>query len=308
MKKTTLLIASLATLFLPTLGSAQTISVQFPPYYAQPYSTLNGNSGQGTSGAQSAGVVTASNWNDAMGPSNLPGSFGGGDGQVSGDITNASLFTWVKNTTPGSYPNNGNYTVAPSSLVDSTGAASTLFFDLSGANSERGGNGDGNNFTNSGNKSLVGGGVYNTGGAVTLTLGGLNPTDYYTLYAYAHADYYFYNGLAAEMSLNGQNVYFTSGNSLTGLTLATGTSAANANLADYASFTLLGSTLEGLPLTVNGLNAAGAVVGGMGLAGFQLVDIGATPPAVPEPSTVWMFSLGFLGLMVHVYRKRYAQV
>jgi hypothetical protein len=312
MKKITLLsIAMIAGLSVPAAVHAQTIGVQFPPYYAQPYSTLNGNTGGGPSGSTMAGVAPQGNWNDAMGPSNLPDSFGGGDGQVTGDITNANLFTYIPNAVPGAYPNNGAYTSSPTTLIDSTGTASGIIFHLSGANSERGGNGDGNAFTgtnSAGNAALVNGGAYNTGGAVSLSLAGLVPTDYYTLYAYAHADYYFYNGLAAEMTLGSQSVYFTSGNTLTGLTMAMGSSAANANLADYAAFTVLGSTLENESLTVNGLAADGTtIVGGVGLAGFQLVDDGSTPPAVPEPSTVWMFSLGFLGLMVHVYRKRYAR-
>jgi hypothetical protein len=244
-----------------------------------------------------------------------PDSFGtavdpteGGDGVVYSDITNANLFTWVTNPAPTSaYPNNGSYTGSAATLVTSTGAPSVLQFDLSGANYERGGNGNGNGFTTGqGNKNLANGGAFNTGsGGVSLSLAGLNATDYYTLYAYVDADYNFYGNGVIQASLGNQSLFFTmnGASTLTGFTAANGTTAGDANLADYAAFTVSGATLN-----ADSLNIAALSGGGVGLDGFQLVDIGATPPAVPEPSTVWMFSLGFLGLMVHVYRKRAVRI
>jgi hypothetical protein len=313
MKKITQLVAVSASvvvlLNLTEYAQAQTVSVQFPPFYAQPYNTLNGNQNQGPSTSTIAGAVPEGYWNDAMGPSSAPDSGGGGDGVVTGPITNANLFTYIPNPAPGSpYPNNQNYTTSPTAtLLTSTGAVSTLGFSLTGANSERGGNGDGNGFTGGspGDASLVAGGAYNTGGAVSLSLTGLNPNDSYTLYAYAHADYYFYNNLDIEASLGGVNTFFTlnGANTLTGLTQATGTSTANANLADYVAYTAMGSVLDTESFSISGLTSTGSVTGGVGLAGFQLVDNGSGVSVVPEPST-WAMMLGGLGMLVFYVRRK----
>jgi type II secretory pathway pseudopilin PulG len=74
--------------------------------------------------------------------------------------------------------------------------------------------------------------------------------------------------------------------------------------SETVTLTQLGSFGSGNAWEANSTNMNQGNV--IGLDGFELIDEGAAAP-VPEPSTVWMFSLGFLGLMVHVYRKRYAQ-
>jgi hypothetical protein len=318
MKKILLLTsAAVAGLLFPAVAHAQILSVQFPSYYSNPYNTLNGSAGGGPSETSTAGVLPADNWNDAMGPSTAPDTFVPGDGVVTGDITNANLFTWVTNPEAGgAYPNGGNYTSSPTALLlTSTGGSSSVLFDLSGAGTERGNNNQaeiGGSYGSPDSQLASGGALqYGSSGSVALSFANLNPNDYYVLVAYLDFDYYSmqdyfpatnsYNYGTAEVSGIGSNNYYVlSGpqNTLTAWTQATATSSASATIANYVEYqNVLGSTLESDSLTIND---------GGGFAGFQLEDVGSTP-AVPEPSTVWMFSLGFLGLMVHVYRRRYAR-
>jgi hypothetical protein len=158
---------------------------------------------------------------------------------------------------------------------------------------------------------LVSGIAANSSGSVatvSLSFANLNDSDYYNVYAYVGSIWFTYSSEAAKVSLGNQSFYLLTDNgTLNGYTQATAGSAASATTADYVEFqNVLGSALDtnsfdgGEALTVTGKFT--------GLTGFQLEDIGSTPAAVPEPSTVWMFSLGFLGLMAHVYRRRCAQV
>jgi opacity protein-like surface antigen len=110
MKKLAILTASaIAALCLPSAAQAQTVSVQFPSYYSNPYNDLNGSAGGGNTPTVTAGVVPAANWNAALGNANVagsyqntPNSFVGGNGAYTTDITNNNLYNWILNPAPGS--------------------------------------------------------------------------------------------------------------------------------------------------------------------------------------------------------------
>jgi hypothetical protein len=305
-KLTVLSAAAVAALLLVSHASAQpvvtptdpTIGVQFDPYYSSPGQMLNSTNINGNPNqyGYQAGAVNQQYWNVAN------NSTGGGYGVPSGDLTNSSL---IANS-------GGTISSAAPVLLDSNGNATSVLFDLT--------NNVSNPYTNAGANFpsaqwyaqsgatpsyLVAGVQISTSNVapVTLSFANLNDSDYYNLYAYVGSAQYVGSTLAA-VNLGSQTYYLmTDTGGLTGYTQSLSTSAGGAPVADYVEFTnVLGSTIDA-SLGGESLTETGAYTG---LSGFQLQDIGSTPAAVPEPSTVWMFSLGFLGLMVHVYRRRNA--
>jgi hypothetical protein len=318
MKKITLLgAAAMAALFLTSHASAQpvavpadpTIGVQFPPYYGQIYDELNTQNVNGNSNqyGYQAGVVNQQYWNVAN------NSTGGGNGTVPAPLDNTSLTMTVSGTT----------TPAASVLLDSNGNATSVLFQLSGSTGldhtavntgqDPSAFGGGNIwYAQSGSTPgyLVSGIQYSTStnvSPVTLTFETLKDTDYYNLYAYVGSTWWTGSQLVS-VNLGNTTYYLTTDNgTLTNYTQGTATSAGSATMADYVEFTNIKGSLIDQDITGDALTVSGANGAAVGLSGFQLQDIGSTPAAVPEPSTVWMFSLGFLGLMFHVYRRRNAQ-
>jgi hypothetical protein len=297
MKKITLLIASLATLFLPTLGSAQIVSVDFQNSYGQ---TLSGHNGYtGSNANYTAGTTTAANgmnfyvqnWNDFTPP--------GGDrsGTDSPFVGGTALGGTALKTSTGGTSDIG-FTMGYNN-ADNTGATASNFPKPDGSNSFP-------FYQNTGNANavLAGAGVSSNTG-IDVTFAGLSTTDNYSLIAYV-SNLYFGGASTEQWSIGGQTLYTkpTNSNGLTGWVGATGTSAANANYSNFVEFNNLTTATGILDLTGMGVGS-----GEPAIMGFQIVDTGAgTVITVPEPSTVWMFSLGFLGLMAHVYRRRYARV
>jgi hypothetical protein len=279
--------ASAALVLASAAANAQTIGVQFSAYYASSYSNLNGS--HYAAANYSAGVVPQINWNVAN------GGTGTGDGMVLGPITNANLIS--------NYPTQDTPTGNPL-LETSTDATpnAAITFTYSGANVERGSQGSGF-ANNTGNNLLYGGDAFNTGGAVTLTLGGLTATDNYTFIAYLQGDYYYYSGQTVGVSLgNLTPVYVTLDKTLGTFAQGTSTNVSAPSDANYVEFTLTGAQLDADTLTINPMNANGATVGGAGLAGFQLIDDGSS--AIPEPSSIGLFTLGLLGVGIFVRRNR----
>jgi hypothetical protein len=224
-------------------GSSQAqnvVSVQFPSYYSAPYNTLNGSRYGGPSETTTAGVVSEANWNDVI---NYTGAntFQSGNGPVTGDLTQANVFDWVTNPTPGlPYANNGPYTSSPGSLIDSNGANSSVTFTLGSADVQRGNNNQaeiGGSYQ-SGDSELAGGGALNYGGTTTLSVGNLNATDSYDLIAYLNFDYYSTNGAQNTIEISGIGstpLYALSGpqSDLTAWTPTTATSAGSAVVSNY---------------------------------------------------------------------------
>jgi hypothetical protein len=156
-------------------------------------------------------------------------------------------------------------------------------------------------FTNVGDNDLYSGGIYTTTGAAafSLTLGGLNTSDTYDLFLYVKDP----NGAANTLvsGTSGSQTYYlkTISNSLmSSYALATNTTGTGTiPQANYFEFTGLSGSSITASLSSSGVN----------VSGFQLEQFSGSS-SIPEPSTAWLFSLGFLGLGVHLYRTRLAKV
>jgi hypothetical protein len=282
-------------------AQAQDVSVQFPAYYSQVYSALNGAYSPPPAGYY-AGASTSLDryWNV------VNNSVGGGDGVPAGPITEADRVEYV----PSPIPNTaGSYVTTPG-ILDSTGAASPLTFILANATLNRGANGGAAGFPDSNNdvpysqfyptanlsKFLVSGleTSEDASNPVSLLIGGLDPTLSYNLTAYVGSDYSS-GSQALSVTLGSQTYYLTTDNgTLTGLTGSESTTPTSA-LADYVTFyDVAGSDLESEVMTVNGQ--------GNGLAGFQITP-GTMAPVVPEPSTYVLMGVGLLSLVLLRKRK-----
>jgi hypothetical protein len=297
MKKLLVISASMLGLaaFASSAQAQIIVGVQFPAYYANPYSAMNNTLVQGylanPKGYQ-GGVDEQQYWNVAN------NSTGGGDGAPTAPITNSNLLL----------QSNGTFSPASTTLVDSTGAASALTFTLSNATQNRGTSANTGNFpatqwyaANGNTDSYLISGVEASTSAstpVTLTLGGLNAGDSYSLIAYVGSLNY-YGSQAADVTLGSTSYYLkTDGGSLSYYTQSTDTTDTNLPTADYVEFTgISGAALSSEALTVTGA--------GTGLGGFQLIDNGAA--VVPEPST-WAMMLGGLGMLAFCVRRKAASV
>ena len=290
-------VTALGLLPVATPSQAQTaVGVQFSAYYGSAGDNLNGGYSNYPTGYY-AGAYLQQYWNVAN------NSTGTGNGVPSDPITNASLI-------------NGSNNSPVTTTYDSTGATSSLTFSLSGMVDNRysagggsfpnlndGSTGEYSQFNPNGNLSLfLQGGVeaVDGSGSLTLTLGGLNPTTNYDLYVYV-SSLNFAGSQSASVTFNGTTYYLaTDGGTLTGLTQSSDTTGSSgAPTADYVEFT----NVSGAQLNADAVSESGAYTG---LSGFQVVT--ASSSAVPEPSTVWLGVLGFLGLAVHLRRRRLAQI
>jgi hypothetical protein len=269
------------------------VGVQFAPVYnGGEYNELN-NTGYAGAGGYTAGAAPQINWNVADGVI-VTGPPYGPYNQVpttnDDPITNADLTDGAGNR------------LTSGVLINSTGAATALSFsytfnvEVNSPASYSGFNASAGQFQPNGNENfyLVGGGATSSTGSSTLTLAGLNPLDTYNLYAYVGGT--FYAGSQTVAITNGSTTYDlkTDTGSLTGLTQSTATSAGSAGVADYVEFTgLTGSAIQTISLTGGDYT---------GLSGFQIQDLGAA--ATPEPSAIWLLSLGLLSVGFFVRRNR----
>jgi hypothetical protein len=288
---TTFLAVSLGLTGLSSQLHAQvSVGVQFPAYYDGVGGQLNGDYSTYPQG-YFAGAYLQQYWNVAN------NSTGNGDGTPAGPLTNANFIT-----------NTG----APAGITyDSTGAASTVTFTLTGANDNRysaggagfptlnnGATGEYSQFNPNGNLSyFLQGGVEAVDGTgpETLSLGGLNPLDTYDVYAYV-SSLNFAGSESATVTLGGTTYYLnTDGGTLTGLTPSTNNTGTDIPTADYVEF----ANISGASLLTDTLTETGTYTG---LSGFQVVDLGSGT-AAPEPST-WAMVLGGLGLLVWRVRAR----
>jgi hypothetical protein len=192
-----------------------------------------------------------------------------------------------------------------SSLLDSNGNATGISESKTGV-AYYGPNSANTGFlvNSAGNNNLYTNGIFVDYASSTpmLTLNGLTPTDVYTLDVYVRSTQPFTSGgtFEAAQSDSLQTFYFTTLANSAAFIPAVGLTAGTAAPANVIQFT----GLTGSSSLIADIDDGS--FGGITLDGFQLVD-DTNLPATPEPSTVWMFSLGFLGLMVHVYRKRCAR-
>lgn len=281
-----------------TAAQAQTaVSVQFTGYWSAPGSFLPGGYSNSPTGYY-AGAYTVQYWNSA---NNCSGS---GDGVPVGAVTNGNLLTDYNNT------------IAPtSSLLDSTGATSSMTFSLTNATQNRysaggggfpdhnagGGTGAYSQFNPNGNMSyfLQSGVEASTDASspVTLALGGLNAGDTYDVYAYVSSLNYA-GAKSCSVTLGGETFYLTTdAGSLSFLTQSLSTDSSVSPTADYVEFTnISGALLNSELLTVDGAYT--------GLSGFQVIDLGAAP----EPSTIALFAVASMGLAFQLGRKRRSMV
>jgi hypothetical protein len=134
---------------------------------------------------------------------------------------------------------------------------------------------------------------------VTLTLNGLKAGDTYNLIAYDYdAGTSLVTATATDGTTTGTEYFGKNTAALNTYVLGYASSAAYSagTASNYLSYTgLTGSTTLTLNLQESGSNF-------YGLEGVQLID--TTVASVPEPSSVWLFSLGLLGLGLHLRRKR----
>ena len=275
-KLTSFLAVAISLLFLALPSGAQTIiSLQFPNGGVPLYNNYsNSFAGQNLS----AGVDPATYWNsDATG-----GNTVGYPTALSGP--NATRF-----------PNSA-------SLLNSNGVATGITYTgvtdgnfNSSSNGFTSGTGD-NLLFKAG--SLVN---YNSGGAAnTYTFNGLNSSDSYDVIVYANE--LFSNANGVKITLGSTTYYLDTASALTSYVQSTATTLVGATAANYVEFTgVTGSST--LTLSVNDATANAAFT----VPGIQLIDNGPVA-AAPEPSTVWLGVFGFLGLAVHLRRKRLAQI
>lgn len=150
-------------------------------------------------------------------------------------------------------------------------------------------------------------GNYNGFPDVTLTLTGLTPGDSYDLYTYVGAGN---SGRVLDGTVGTTSYYLTAA-SLSAYTPGTATSAGSAVSGNYFEFQ--GLTVASSTTPVSFVLSTPASNGNYtALYGFQLVDVGSAGGggggSVPEPSTVWLFAFGILGLGLHRYRSRWAKI
>ena len=204
-------------------------------------------------------------------------------------------------------------TAANGTLQTSTGAVSTLGFSTTYTNVDNTG-ASGNNlpgqhafYLSSGpaNDLVLNGGIQNGSTALPLTITGLSLTDTYNVYVYVTGLYFTSSSnIAVGDGLQTFNLGPTNNNGLTSFVQATSTtSGANAPAANYVEFTGV-TNLASLAITLT--NADGTVGHDTGaLTGFQVVDLGGA--ATPEPSAIWLLSLGLLSVGFFVRRNRAAR-
>lgn len=291
--KTLVPLCAMATgLFLAALPShAQTI-VSVSTYV---YTALNGPGTYTPNANFTAGVADAGN---------------GGDYYVN---------NWNETVKTGSDRNGTDSPLTGSNLIDSTGATTGISYSLPYLSADNTGSTsanfpypDGSNpypfYTTSGNANsvLASQGVSQANAApgtpLVLTLNGLNASATYTLVAYV-SNLFFGGATTASWTVGSQTYYTdpTSGTGLTGWVQGNATTAGAAVASNYVEFDgLTGSST----LTLTGEAVGG---GSPALMGFQLIETGSAT-TVPEPSTVWLGVLGFLGLAAHLRRRRLAQI
>ncbi len=309
MKKILLLsAAAMAALFIPSLSHAQELAVQYATQ-----DPLSPGEAAGVDGFQGWTTVTANGGAFyPFGNQNLTGpvttSISGLTGMTTGPVSASVSYD-------GFYQHNYGGPTIPSDP-----GSSTLLLDGVGTSGA------------ATTPPASNAGAYGPD-AVTLTLSGLSAGEEYDLVAYIGGQQY--NPTEASLSLTGLSTqYFMSARQgnfwpsmpnalLDGASTTNFVTGSGQNLnglsgyqSNYVTFeNLTGVSTATLTLTVLGAfgsndsfvtaaNGGNAIVG---LNGFELFDEGPNLTPVPEPSTVWMFSLGFLGLMAHVYRKRYSR-
>ena len=237
-----------------TAKASTTVSVQFPQYYANGIvNPMNGDN-------YTAGVVSVQNWNVAD--------------------TNTG-------TSPASNSSLVNSSGAPlgsTTLVNSTGANTSLAFTYSGYTV--------NDNTNNGSfpspiwyeeggltdAYIAGGASFNeTGAPETLTVSGLTAGHAYNLIVYVTAPWWDNGGSnPASVSAGGTTYYIETSNALGAWTPATSTTSGAPTTGNYVQFSnLTGATSQTVTVT-------GAYVG---LAGFQVVDLGASGGGAPSAPT-----------------------
>jgi hypothetical protein len=173
---------------------------------------------------------------------------------------------------------------AAGSLIDSTGASTSVSLIYSGYNLN-----DGTNVSNFpapvwyqagglADEYLAGGSSFSTTGTpISLTLSGLNSTDTYKLIAYVSAPWWANNGTdQATVSVGSTTYYVTTSKTLPGWTLSSSSIQGPPATGNYVVFNgLTGSTSQ--TLTLVGTD--------VGLGGFQLLDQGTTTPPTTPPIT-----------------------
>ena len=186
-------------------------------------------------------------------------------------------------------------------LATTTAGTGTITGSVySAGNFDQSAPGAGGTFT-AGDDALAG---YGGTSEVTLTLNGLNAGDTYELIGYVtDQGTSLVTATATDGSTTGTE-YFGDGTGGMNTYVQGSSTSSPLVQANYVEYTgLTGAT----SLTLN-LQEAGSNF--FGLNGVQLVDTttGGSSPSVPEPSTVWLFSFGILGLGLHLYRKRWAKI
>jgi hypothetical protein len=188
-------------------------------------------------------------------------------------------------------------TTTASGLIDSNGNVSGITASLVNDGAYHAGGSTA--FANPGDNDLFGGDSlldYNSS-SDTLTLSGLSSGLTYDLFVYIH-DPNGAPGTAFSFSGAGETYYGTTiSNSVnSSYVLATGLTSATANSSDYIEITgITGTSFTG---TFGG--------GGIALSGFQL-EVAGSGPATPEPSAIWLLSLGLLSVGFFVRRNRAAR-
>jgi len=186
----------------------------------------------------------------------------------------------VENTDTGTSPASNS-----STLISSTGTATTLGFTYSGYTLN-----DGTNnssfpsavvYQSGGlcNGFLAGGSTFNQNGApATLLVTGLNATHTYNLIVYVTSPWWSNGGVASALvTLGGTSYYIATSKTLGTWTQGTSTASGSPTTANYVQFNYLtGASSE--TVTIAGAYA--------GLAGFQVVDEGTTGGSAPPTYTL----------------------
>jgi hypothetical protein len=307
MKKLTILSAS-AIALIACAGStqAQTVSVQFPGYYSGIYNGLTPTS--------SAGVLPETNFN-VIEP--LPNYQAGPP-----SVGQQGFFSGFTNITQADVVTSTNQPTAnPGVLLSNTGATTGVTFNLTGLSGGTISSRSPQGTSLPGADGQLTGSVFYSSTGLSLSMGGLIPTEAYDLIAYVNEPDY-EGPLNVQATLNGSSFYLTTSAqgpaptyspSVTSYIQST-TTTANSNpalsyaTANYVEFTgVSGAVLNADALSVVGVSQnpynSAATVPFAGLTGFQVIDVGA----VPEPST-WAMMLGGLGMLAFCVRRKAASV
>ena len=110
-----------------------------------------------------------------------------------------------------------------------------------------------------------------------------------------------------DISAGGTSLYINTDSSASTYVQSTATSAASATAGNYVEFTGLTAATGSLTFTLAATGGSSSA-GDFTMPGFQLIDNGAGGASLPEPSTVWLFAFGILGLGLHRYRSRWAKI